>query len=59
MEIVFLDEDTVSLNGDVDLSRVHALGEYKGFMLSPTDDPLPHCRGFRHAGDGKRYCRFE
>jgi len=43
MKIVFLDEDTVSLNGDVDLSRVQALGEYKGFTLSPTDDPVPFC----------------
>jgi glycerate dehydrogenase len=44
MKIVFLDEDTVVLNGDVDLSGVKALGEYSAYELAPTDDPLPCCR---------------
>ena len=44
MKIVFLDEDTVVLNDDVDLGGVKALGEYKAHELAPTDDPLPYCR---------------
>jgi glycerate dehydrogenase len=43
LKIVFLDEDTVVLNGDVDLSRVKALGQYEACMLSPSDDPAPSC----------------
>lgn len=44
MKIVFLDEDTVVLHGDVDLSRVKALGEYAAYELAPTADPLPYCQ---------------
>lgn len=44
MKIVFLDEDTVVLNGDIDLSGVKALGEYEAHELVPTDDPLPYCQ---------------
>jgi glycerate dehydrogenase len=44
MQIVFLDEDTVVLNEDIDLSRVQALGQYEACMLSPSDDPVPSCR---------------
>ena len=43
MKIVFLDEDTVVLNGDVNLDGVKALGEYEAHELAPTDDPLPYC----------------
>jgi glycerate dehydrogenase len=43
MKIVFLDEDTVVLNDDVDLSRVQSLGEYEAYELAPNDDPLPYC----------------
>jgi glycerate dehydrogenase len=43
MKIVFLDEDTVVLNGDVDMSGVQSLGEYAAYELGPDDDPLPLC----------------
>jgi glycerate dehydrogenase len=43
MKIVFLDEDTVSLNGDVETHCVQALGEYSGYSLLPSDDPVPFC----------------
>jgi len=45
MRIVFLEEDTVVLDGDVDLSGLKAFGEYEGFTLSPAEDPLPACGG--------------
>jgi glycerate dehydrogenase len=43
MNIVFLDEDTVVLKGDVDLSGLRGLGEYAAYELAPGDDPLPFC----------------
>ena len=43
MKIVFLDEDTVVLDGDVDLSGLRGLGEYVAYELAPGDDPLPFC----------------
>jgi glycerate dehydrogenase len=42
---VFLDEDTVSLGGDIDLSGLKALGGYRACALSPEDDPVPCCGG--------------
>jgi glycerate dehydrogenase len=44
MNIVFLDEDTVSLGGDIDLGGLKALGDYRACALTPADDPLP-CGG--------------
>jgi len=44
MKIAFLDEDTVSLNGDVDLSSIKALGTYRGYSLLPFDNPIPSCK---------------
>jgi glycerate dehydrogenase len=41
MKIVFLDQDTVVLNGDVDLSGLESLGEYEAHELAPADDPVP------------------
>jgi glycerate dehydrogenase len=43
MNIVFLDEDTVSLGGDIDLGGLRALGDYRACSLTPADDPLPFC----------------
>jgi glycerate dehydrogenase len=43
MNIVFLDEDTVVLEGDIDLGGVKALGDYRAYELAPIDDPLPFC----------------
>jgi glycerate dehydrogenase len=43
LKIVFLDEQTISLNGDIDLRGVKALGDYDGFALLPSDNPLPYC----------------
>jgi glycerate dehydrogenase len=45
MKIVFLDENTVVLNNDIDLSCLQAIGEYEGFAILPEDDPLPLSRG--------------
>jgi glycerate dehydrogenase len=43
MNIVFLDEPTVILGDDIDLSGVKALGDYRAYALTPADDPLPYC----------------
>ena len=43
MKIVFLDEQTISLNGDIDLKGVKTLGDYEGFALLPSDNPLRCC----------------
>ncbi len=43
MKIVFLDEDTVVLNRDIDLSRIRALGQYEGYSLLPSDNPVHFC----------------
>ncbi len=43
MRIVFLEENTVVLNGDIDLDGLRLLGSYRGLSLDPRDDPVPHC----------------
>lgn len=43
MHIVFLEENTVVLDGDIDLDGLRALGLYRGLSLDPRADPVPHC----------------
>lgn len=43
MKIVFLDEHTVVLNRDIDLSRIRALGQYEGYSLLPSGNPVHFC----------------
>jgi glycerate dehydrogenase len=45
VKIVFLDENTVTLEGDIDLSGLRALGEYRRFSILPDDDPVPPSGG--------------
>jgi len=44
MRIVFLDENTVVLKGDIDLGVLRKLGEYEAFSILPHDDPVPLSR---------------
>ncbi len=45
MKIVFLDENSVVFNDDIDFSALESLGEYKGYRLKPDDDPVQYCEG--------------
>lgn len=45
MNIVFLDEGTISLNGDMDFSAVEALGSYTSFEASSGEEAARHCAG--------------
>jgi len=44
LRIVFLDENTVMLDDDIDLSEIKKLGNYEGYSLLPDDDPVPYCK---------------
>lgn len=45
MKIVFLDENSVVFNNDIDFSELESLGEYKGYRLKPDEDPVQYCGG--------------
>ncbi len=45
MNIVFLDQGTISLNGDMDFSAVEALGSYTAYGASTAEEALQRCKG--------------
>lgn len=45
MKIVFLESHLVTLNNDIDYSKLHYLGDYAQYELSLDDDPIPYAKG--------------
>lgn len=43
MKIVFLESHLVTLNNDIDYSKLGALGDYSAYQLAIADDPMPYC----------------